>query len=368
MANAKKKKGGSDFSKFVSIILAVIAIILFVRQGIQQAREQASRYAAARAAEGTAAVHFIDVGQGDCEFIELPNGETMLIDAGEKEAGQTVVNYINSLGYTEITYLVATHPHSDHIGGLPAVFREFDIKTVYMPNVVTSSSSYDKLLSAVEQEGCRVIEAKEGVSVVKDDENGLSVYMLAPVGSGYEDLNNYSAVVKMEFYNTSFLFMGDAETLAEKEITADVSADVVKVGHHCSNSSSSAEFVKRVSPQYAVIECAADNSYGHPHKEPLKRWQSVGAEILRTDTMGSITIASDGVKLTVSYENADNGVSTASVAEYKWALNTNTMKIHYPSCTSVTEGNGKNIEYSNKSLEELQAAGYSPCGRCNPHE
>ncbi len=370
MANAdKKQSGGLGFGKVISIISAFIAAIVFIYNGFQQAGEEAKKVSLAKAADGTMAVHYIDVGQGDSEFVELPNGETMLIDAGEKEQGQTVVNYINSLGYEEITYLIATHPHTDHIGGLAAVLREFDVKNVYMPNAVTTSSTYDKFLTAVEKENCSVIEAKAGVSVVKDESKGLAAYMLAPAGSGYESLNNYSAVLKIEFFNTSFLFMGDAETVSENEINADVSADVVKVGHHGSNSSSSAAFVKRVSPQYAVIECGVDNSYGHPHKEPLARWQSVGAEILRTDTMGTIVITSDGVNLTVSYDSASKGAqATAPAADYKWALNTNTKKIHYPSCTSVTEGNGKNIEYSNKSLEELQSAGYTPCGRCNPHE
>ena len=368
--NGKKQSGGSAFGKVVSIIIIAVVVFAFVRQGVQQAREEATRVSLARAAEGTMAVHFVDVWQGDCEFIELPNGETMLIDAGEKDQGQTVVNYINSLGYDEITYMIATHPHSDHIGGLSAVLREFDVKTVYMPNAVTTSSTYDSFLSAVEKEGCRVIEAKAGVSVVEDEQNGLSAYMIAPVGSGYEELNNYSAVLKIEFFNTSFLFMGDAETLSENEITADVSADVIKVGHHCSKSSSSASFVKRVSPQYAVIECGAGNSYGHPHKGPLSRWEAAGAEILRTDTMGTIVITSDGVDLSVSYDgNAKTAVTTSAAnSDYRWALNTNTKKIHYPSCSSVTEGSGKNLEYSNKSLDELQAAGFTPCGRCNPHE
>lgn len=237
-------------------------------------------------------VHFLDVGQGDSEFIELPNGETMLIDAGETDMGETVVNDISSLGYTEITYLVATHPHSDHIGGMPAVLDSFNVKNAYLPNASASSDIYADFLDKLDVEGCDVYEAKNGVSVIKTE--NLSAFFVAPCESEYKNLNNYSAVLKLVYNDNSFLFTGDAKSQSEKQITADISADVVKVGHHGSKTSSTQAFVSAVSPKYAVIEVGKDNSYGHPDEVVLERWQSAGAIVLRTDLNGNITFTSNG--------------------------------------------------------------------------
>ena len=244
--------------------------------------------------------HYIDVGQGDSEFIELPNGETMLIDAGTSAYGETVVDYIKNLGYSKIDYLVGTHPHADHIGGMQEVVKSFDIGSIYMPKASTNTKTYENLLTAIKDKGLKIKTAKAGVSVVSDSD--LKVEMLAPNSSEYDDLNNYSAVVKITYKNNKFLYMGDAEKVSEDEITADVSADVIKIGHHGSTSSSSAEFVKKVNPTYAVICVGKDNDYGHPKDTILKRWEKIGAEILRTDNNGSIEITSDGDNISVKTE------------------------------------------------------------------
>lgn len=320
--------------------------------------------------EGTMAVHFLDVGQGDSEFIELPNGETMLIDAGETDMGKTVAEDIKSFGCSAITYVVATHPHSDHIGGMSEVFYTFDIENVYLPDAVSSSGVYEGFLSAIEAEGCNVFKAEAGVTVIDND--GITVQFVAPVSSTYDDLNNYSAVLKIDYGEKSFLFMGDAEQLSEKEITADIRADVIKVGHHGSKTSSSQEFVNRVLPLYAVFEVGKDNSYGHPHQEVIERWQNIGAEILRTDKDGTITIISDGKELSVKTEKGsiyeDVTAEKARDEQYKWVLNTNSKKIHTPDCASVKKISTANTEYSDKSLNELEEQGYTCCKACNPSE
>lgn len=331
-----------------------------------------------QAQSGELAVHFIDVGQGDSEFVELPNGETMLIDAGEREYGNTVSDYISALGYSEITYLVATHPHSDHIGGLPQIFDDFDVLNVYMPDAESSSDIYGEFLDKVEQEGCSVTKAAESVSVI--DTDGLSAYFVAPCSTGYDSLNDYSAVLKLTYGSNSFLFMGDAEETSENEITADVSADVIKVGHHGSDTSSSQQFVDRVSPQYAVIEVGEGNSYGHPNSETVTRWQNTGAQVLRTDELGNIVIVTNGTDITVSSDVQGNDTASDSQSEsstssqtqqsensdYSYVLNTSSKKIHTPDCSAVPSISQKNIEYSDKSLQQLESEGYQPCGLCNP--
>lgn len=237
-------------------------------------------------------VYYLDVGQGDSEFIIFPNGKTMLIDAGEKDAGAKVCEAIKSLGYSKIDYVVATHPHADHIGGLPEVFNQFEVETVYMPNGVSTSKTYERLLDAIEAEDCAVMRAMDGVTVI--NEGNLKAQFVAPVNEDYEDLNNYSAVLKVDYFENSFLFMGDAEKQSELEITADVKADVIKVGHHGSSTASTEEFIKKVKPTYAVIEVGADNTYGHPHDEVIDLYSKMNTKIFTTSENGDIFITSDG--------------------------------------------------------------------------
>lgn len=242
------------------------------------------------------AVHFLDIGQGDSEFIELPDGRCMLIDASTSEYSQTIIDDINNYGYSAIDYVVATHPHADHIGGLSEVIDSFDIGEIYMPKAAATSKTFEDLLNTISDKGLEINTAKAGVEIYSDSE--LTIEMLAPINTDYKDLNNYSAVVKISYGSNSFLFTGDAEDVSEEEMLAEnyslLSADVLKVGHHGSSSSSTDDFLAAVSPKYAVISCGAGNSYGHPHNEALERLYDVGAEIYRTDESGTITIICDG--------------------------------------------------------------------------
>jgi len=245
--------------------------------------------------ENNLSVHYIDVGQGDSTFICLPNGETILIDAGEQDAAEHVIEYIENIGIQRIDYLIGTHPHSDHIGGLSDVINSFEIGKMYMPKVSHTSKTFENLLDAIEENNVDVYSAKAGVVIC--DEEELTVKMLAPVSEEYEELNDYSAVIKLEYGETSFLFMGDAEKYSENEITESVDVDVLKVGHHGSKSSSSKEFLYSVMPEIAVISVGRDNSYGHPSKPVVRRLEEIGAEVLRTDELGDILIESDGESL-----------------------------------------------------------------------
>ncbi len=247
---------------------------------------------------GSIEIHFIDVGQGDSIFIELPNEETMLIDAGEESEGKIVSDYIKTIGYAKIDYLIGTHPHSDHIGGVSYIINNFDIGKIYMPKVVSTSKTYENLLNTIFDNGLKVNNAKAGVNILNSE--NLNIDILAPNSESYSDLNNYSAVLKITYGDRKFLFMGDAETKSENEIISDVSADVIKVGHHGSDSSSSQSFVNKVSPKYAIIMVGSGNKYNHPYQSIVDRWINVGATIYRTDLNGNIVVTSDGNSLEVS--------------------------------------------------------------------
>ncbi len=251
---------------------------------------------------GRLAVHFIDVGQGDSILLQLPDRQTMLVDAGPNEAGSAVVSYLQEQGVEKIDYLVATHPHADHIGGMDNVIQAFEIVKVYMPRVTTTTESFESVLRSLKAKGLKITPAKAGLTIL--DRNGLKISFAAPCRSGYEDLNNWSAVLKVRYGGISFLLTGDAQAESEQEMLAsgaDMKADVLKVGHHGSYSSTTPAFLKAVSPKYAVISVGAGNDYGHPHRETLARLASAGVKVYRTDRDGTVIFVSDGKTLTVKY-------------------------------------------------------------------
>ena len=263
----------------------------------------------------TLRVNYIDVGQGDSIFIQLPNKETMLIDAGEAYEVDKVINYLNNLGIKKIDYIVGTHPHTDHIGGLEEVINTFEVGAIYMPKASSNSKTFEDLLTTINNKALKVKTAKSGVVVL--DKDNLKLEFIAPYSDSYSELNNYSAVLKLTYLENVFLFMGDAEKLSEDEITTDVDADVIKVGHHGSDSSSGIDFVRKVSPEYAIIMVGEGNSYNHPYQSIIDRYTSVGAKVFRTDLDGNIICDSDGVDVTCSGDkesSSDNSLSTNNIS------------------------------------------------------
>ncbi len=250
---------------------------------------------------GNMVVHFLDVGQGDSIFVQLPSGEIMLVDAGTRSMGKNVVNYLKKAGVRKIDYLVATHPHEDHIGGMTAVVQEFEIDRIYMPKVTHSTKTYEDLLKSIQARGLKIKKAVAGVEIINSGE--LRAELIAPNKASYAEVNNYSTVIKLSFGQVAFLLTGDAEEQSEKEMLASgvsLAVDVLKVGHHGSSSSTSTAFLDAVSPKYAVISCGAGNDYGHPHAETLRKLS--GTQIFRTDLDGSIVFTTDGENLRVSAE------------------------------------------------------------------
>ncbi len=238
-------------------------------------------------------VHFLDVGQADCQVITLPTGEVMMIDFGNNDDGSFICNYLDNLGINVIDYLVATHPHEDHIGSMDTVINNYEIKNVYMPDAEADTKSYRDVQKALsnEQIGATIIY---GGTVIYSDET-LKIEALAPMYY-YDDLNNMSIVIRLTYKEASFLFTGDAEEESENDITGDVSADVLSVGHHGSSTSTSDRFLKKVDPMFAVISCGKDNDYGHPHRETLEKLENDDVTIYRTDTMGTLVCTTKGEK------------------------------------------------------------------------
>lgn len=245
-------------------------------------------------------VHYLDVGQGDSIFIELPNNETMLIDAAESYQSENIINYLKNLNYQKIDYVIGTHPHTDHIGGLKDIINTFEIGKIYMPKVVSTTKTYESLLMAIKDKNLKINTAKAGTSII--DTNALKINILAPNNSTYTELNNYSVVTKITYGTTKFLFMGDAEKLSENEIKEDVTADVIKIGHHGSNTSSSIDFIKKVNAKYGIISVGLNNKYNLPKEEIITNWENSGTKIYLTSINGTITASSDGTNIKIESE------------------------------------------------------------------
>ncbi|MED1600129.1 ComEC/Rec2 family competence protein [Alkalihalophilus marmarensis] len=244
-------------------------------------------------------VHFIDVGQGDAILVKLPNGEHMLVDAGDNHYGETVVNYIQNQNIASLDYVVGTHPHADHIGGLDDVINRFLIGEVYLPNATATTQTYYDVLTAIDQKGLSITRAREGLTLLNTTVDGknLSISMIAPIRDSYSNINDYSAVIRIVYGSTSFLLTGDAEHLSENDMlssNAPLASSILKVGHHGSSTSTTASFLDRVNPSAAIISVGANNRYGHPNQSTIDRLQARGISIYRTDLNGSIVFTTSG--------------------------------------------------------------------------
>jgi len=306
-------------------------------------------------------VHYIDVGQGDSTLVQLPSGQTILIDGGTTSAGYTVVDYLNSLGIPGIDHLISTHPHEGHIGGLITVLKEISVDKVYMPRATHTTRTFENFLLAIQEKGLRITEGKAGVAL--DIGNEATATFVGAVGASYDDLNNYSAVLRLTYGETSFLFTGDAEVLSEREMMAGnlpLEADVLKVGHHGSRTSTSEAFLKEVEPSVAVISVGKDNTYGHPHSEVLARLARHGVATFRTDIHGTVVVISDGQTLQVRIERDGE---TPEPTPLMYIGNRNSKIFHLPSCSSLPAPHNR---VDLKSLAEAMQMGFVPCKRCNP--
>ena len=281
----------SGKAKLISILSAVVlALILIFKPELLLG---AINSVATESADGVYAA-FIDVGQGDSIFLRSPSGKTMLVDAGTPDSFESIQNVLSEEGVTKLDVVVMTHPHSDHMGSMKRVIDNYDIGTFYMPDAVNTTSSFDRMLSALEKKKVKTKVIWGSAKTTINWDGDVEVRVLSPIkGADYQDnLNDMSVVIKVTYGETSLLLTGDAESYAEELMIASekelLQADVLKIGHHGSSTSSSQAFLDAVQPKAVVISLGKNNDYGHPHRETMQRLKKLGTEIYRTDELGTV--------------------------------------------------------------------------------
>lgn len=250
---------------------------------------------------GNLNVYFINVGQADAILI-MNNGHNMLVDAGNDEDGKKLVSYFKNLGIESFDYLVGTHPHEDHIGGMDDIIGNFDIKMYLMPDKLSTSKTFENVLDAlIEKKLIYIVPEQDDILHLGD-----AVLEVIHVGTERDDANDSSIILKLIYGNNSFLLMGDASSNVEKEIlNEDIKSDVLKIGHHGSEYSSADEFINIVDPKYAVIEVGKNNIYNHPKQVTIDKLNKRNIKIYRTDMDGTIIFTSDGENINIRTEDTD---------------------------------------------------------------
>ncbi|MBQ8309541.1 MAG: MBL fold metallo-hydrolase [Clostridia bacterium] len=319
------------------------------------------------------AVHFIDVGQADAALI-LCDGDAMLIDGGNAEDSNLIYTYLQKLGIDHLDYVVCTHAHEDHVGGLSGALTYATVGTAFSPVTEYSTKAFQNFVSKVEAQGksLTVPTAGDRFSI-----GSAEVTVVGPLQE-YEEPNDTSIVLRIVYGELSFLFTGDMESSAEADLLdagVELQSTVLKVGHHGSNTSSSYRFLREVAPTYGVISVGTDNSYGHPHEEILSRYRDADVKLYRTDLQGDIICTSnDGKTLTFTTKKNSDAVTnptesdrtesdTNAVAEYAYIGNLNSKKYHALDCRSLPDEENR-IYFTTR--EEAESKGYDACGICKP--
>ncbi len=274
--------------KFTSLLILLLFVVFFTLTACE------------KSLSGVLSIHMIDVGQGESILIITPNNKTILIDAGEQSEGRRVKAYLTKNRINKIDLIIGTHPHSDHIGGLSEIIKSFEVEKIIMPKKLHTSATFEKLPTTIESKGL-TISAPQQNKFVEFDEN-IKLHFLGPIKDYGDNLNLWSIVFRLDYKDKSFLFTGDMEEEAEIDLIdtydkAALRANVLSVGHHGSNTSTSKQFLDYVNPEIALISLGNDNPYGHPHREVIKRLEEASAFIYRTDLQGTVILLSDGIEI-----------------------------------------------------------------------
>lgn len=299
-------KNEKKIRKIISITIGIIIVLFILLNGdfISNATASVSNINNSNEnnnVDGSLSVHFIDVGQGDCIYIN--QGEyNMLIDAGNNEDGEKLVSYLKSLNVNGFDYVIGTHPHEDHIGGMDDIINNFEIENYYMPDKLSTTKTFEDVLDALDAKGL-------SYNVPKIDDEfklGDATFKVIYSGDDTNDINDSSIVLKMTYGDNSFLFTGDATSNVEEIIlNKDIKSDVLKVAHHGSSYSSTTEFLDKVDPKYAIISVGTNNSYNHPASITLQKLSNRDITVYRTDLDGTIIFTSDGTNLSVQTNKTD---------------------------------------------------------------
>ena len=338
-------------------------------------------------------IHFIDVGQADAALV-LCDGKAMLIDGGNAEDSSLLYTYLKNHNISHLDYVIGTHAHEDHIGGLAGALNYASVGTAYCPATSYDTKAFGNFVKALDKHGVSITVPSTGDSFTL----GSAACTILAVNTDSSDPNNTSIVLRIVYGDTSFLFTGDAERVVEQAILnrgTNINSTVLKVGHHGSESSTSYVWLREIMPQYAVISVGKDNSYGHPTEEVLSRLRDAEVKTFRTDLHGDIICVSDGKNVTFTVErNADadvfGGIGENSTQQTNppeteppattqppetdppadngrdYVVNTNTKKFHYPSCSSADDIKDSNRWEYHGTRDDLIGMGYVPCKRCDP--
>lgn len=310
MARRKKSKGKNNLLVLVLVILLSLFYVYFgdsleslTDESVDGVETIDSAVVNVVEPVGDLRIYYLDVGQADATLI-VNDGKYMLIDAGNNEDGKNLVKYLQNMGIEEFEYVIATHAHEDHIGGMDDVINNFQINNFYMPDVVTTTATFEDVVEALEDNNLSF----DTPSIGDVFSFGGCNFTVLSVTDDEGDLNDNSIVLRLVYGDNSFLFMGDATSAIEKNILKlgiDLKTDVYKVAHHGSSYSNTLAFLEEVSPTYAIISVGEGNSYGHPHDEALNNVKSVCNNIYRTDVNGTVIVDSDGENINISFSETD---------------------------------------------------------------
>lgn len=298
----RKKKENKLLSAIIIIIIAIAYIYYNNGETSNSIEENTTKDSQTTEVSSDLTIYYLDVGQADSILI-TNQGYNMLIDAGNNEDGSKLVTYLkDELNITKLDYVVGTHPHEDHIGGLDNIIDNFDIDTIYLPDVTTTTKTFEDVITSIENKNLSITIPK-----INDTfKLGEAEFKVIYTGTDEEDLNNTSIVLKMTFGNYSYLFTGDATSETESEIlNSDIDVDVLKVGHHGSAYSTTKEFLAKVTPTYAIISVGENNSYGHPSNDTLSRIKKYTNNIYMTSELGTIKLTSDGKEINITSIKTD---------------------------------------------------------------
>ena len=328
-------------------------------------------------------MYFLDVGQAD-SILVVCEGKTMLIDGGNVGDSSLVYSFLKSHDISHLDYIVSTHAHEDHVGGLAGALNYATVTTAFSPVTSYSSKAFESFVKYLDEQNVPITIPTHGDTFTL---GAATAQIIGPIKASNEP-NNTSIVIRLTFGETSFLFTGDAERDEEQDILDagyDLSATVLKVGHHGSDTSTTYPFLRAIMPEYAVISCGQNNSYGHPHENTMSRLRDADVAVFRTDMQGMVVCTSDGKTVSFTVErNAgaqtnETAPSTPTTTQPEattsgqasdsnsvagaYIGNINSHKFHLPSCRTLPAENNR-IFFD--SRDEAVSAGYDPCGNCKP--